>query len=310
MNQAEHDVLSDASLPAEAVSLYVRTFRRFRDYQTNCAALSHSRMMQELEFLPQAGSTEQTYRPTKSRVIALIKHLCRVEIIKLVKSGSKQLREPAVYQCCLIEQKANVSLFRQNEEQHGNRQPLQHGNKQPLQHGETQSKPPHLTVFTSDEQHGNKQPVQHGNKQPVQHTSSLPSKTGVYNAGVREDLVFDDQFRLIAKQALLTLEDQDLLDVFDQFKVSSKDDGAARDQGQWLKVWRGYCVNVRINIKKRGGYDAVNQQFSNGSGRQNATAVALAESQRAAEHCAETGNDGSALDRLIELSESELKTGY
>ncbi|MEI8647422.1 hypothetical protein P4S73_04740 [Paraglaciecola sp. Hal342] len=285
MNQAEYAALDSPELSAEAVTLYVTGFRQHMDYASGRVLVSLAAMRRKLEFIPPVGSTAKPVRPTVQKVRSVIDMLVRHQLIRCVEKGDKQSRKPAVFLCVL----ATSDLVRLNEEQHENNTRT------------TRAQKP-LNVFDLKACRQKSKKIAFSEEQ---HSSVNSEQDNIYNACVREDLVFNDQFRLTAKQAMLIIDDQDLLDVFEQFKVSPKDDGAAKNQGQWLKLWRSYCVNVRINNKKRGGYNAINQQFGNGAGEQNAAARALAESKRAAEHCAEEGIDGSILDQIIELAEGQ-----
>lgn len=110
----------------------------------------------------------------------------------------------------------------------------------------------------------------------------------------REALIFDGQFKMMAQQAKLGWDDVKLGALFEQFKASTKDDGSSKDLGQWLKIWRSYCVNVYANNVIKGDDNAKRGGFGSSAGEQ------FEQSRRAAEFCVESGIDGSALDEAVE----------
>jgi hypothetical protein len=107
------------------------------------------------------------------------------------------------------------------------------------------------------------------NLEEERHTSDLSVKEDIYT---REALVFDEQFKIMAQQAKLGWDDVKLLALFDQFKASVKDDGSSKNLGQWLKIWRSYCVNVYANNVIRGDSNAIDKQ----SGSKNSSSSAAA----------------------------------
>lgn len=285
MNRAEYKALfADQDISHIERSLYLY-LRWHMDYSTGVVGesrkLSYQGIIEHLEVCPNPASHEKDFKPSRDQIKRLLNKLIgRNWIAPLHDRKSQKGPVRMAFRLVL----ASADLVRSQEERHQSAT------------GAPQHNPHSARVF--DFPAHSKVPYE-------RHTSDLSDKDNIYNACVREDLVFDDQFALMAKQSQLIIDDQGILDVFEQFKFSPKDDGAARDQGQWLKQWRSYCVNVRINNNKRGGTNAINQQFGNGASGQNATARALAESKRAAEYCAEEGIDGSVLDQIISLSEGQ-----
>jgi hypothetical protein len=242
MNQVEYEALDAETLPLEAVALYVRGFRRHMSYDSGRTLVSLASMRQRIEFVPPAGSTVKFCKPTVQKVRSLIDSLVRHGLIKLVERGDKQTRKPAVFLCVL----ASSDLVRLNEEQHENN-----------------------TRTTRSSNTGNVVNLkaraafsQNLAKSEEQHSSVCSEQEDIYT---REGLIFCEQFKGMAKQAMLVVSDVELLGYFDAFKFSTKDDGAFKPLYVHLKAWRQYCVSIRNNLSKDGGNNEITKpSFSAG----------------------------------------------
>jgi hypothetical protein len=234
MNQGEYEALDAETLPLEAVALYVRGFRRYMSYDTGLTLVSLASMRQRIEFVPPVGSTARPCKPTVQKVRSLIDSLVRHGLIRLVERGDKHTRKPAVFLCVL----ASSDLVRLNEEQHEN-------NTRTTRRSNTGN----VVNLKARRVIG-----ENLAKSEEQHSSVISEQEDIYT---REDLIFCDQFRAMAGQALLNVCDAELFGYFDAFKFSVKDDGAVKPLYVHLKAWRQYCVSIRNNLVKNGGKNEI-----------------------------------------------------
>lgn len=271
MNRAEYEALDACELSPEAVTLYIRGFRRHMDYANGRVLVSLASMRQRLEFVPPFGSNVKPVKPTVQKVRTLIEALTRHGLVRCVVKGDKHTRKPAVFLCVL----ATYDLVRLNEEQHGNNTGTTREQKAPNVFDLKACRP--IGDFKQ--------------KTEEQHSSVYSEQEDIYT---REALIFDEQFKAMAKQALLLVSDSELAGYFDSFRFSTKDDGAAKTLGVHCKAWRQYCVSVRNNLNNNGGGYAKRGAVGNRPGEQ------FEQSRRSAEYCSENGIDGSALDEAVE----------
>ena len=288
MNLAEYRALfaaADIGHVERSLYLYLRWHM---DFSTGVVGqsrrISYQGIAEHLEVLPLIGSTSPVERFSRDQVKRLLNKLVGRGWIEPLHRSRTNGPVSMVFRLVLAES----DLLGSQEE------------RQRSATGAPRHKPHSARVF--DFRKGAKVGEE-------RHTSDLSVKEDIYNARdgfelfARVDLVFDGQFKMAAQQAKLAWPDEKLWALFDQFRASPKDDGSSKDMGQWLKLWRSYCVNVYANNVIRGNTNEISQFAGERSVAGNATARALAESKQAAEYCAENGIDGSVLDRIIALAE-------
>lgn len=283
MNQQEYDALDDLTLSHSAVTLYVRGFRRFMNYETGNVAISLVRLSQILEFVPPQGSTKVMVKPTKANVRHLVDTLHRHGLIRCIKKGDITTRSPAIFHCTLATFSNKQVFSDQNHEQHESNTGTtrEQNHRQPA---------PHIV---------NTENVLNFPKGHEQHRSAGSDKSNVCNARAMHEISYTEPFIQIAKRCqLASVSDDDTL-VFKAFQSSPRYRHKLQSDLEYQADWQSFCAywvaNRQANVKntpvKSGAQHASHPQ------RQNASAAEMQRSKAAAQRNAEHGIDIGILDQ-------------
>ena len=253
MNQAEYEVLSDNTLPAFAVTLYIRCFRKKMSYLNGLVHVSMRIMKEAMEHSPPRGSNTVEAKPTTEKIRTAVRQLERANLIELVQKGSIKEQKAACYHCSL----ASTDLSGSNEEQHESNT------------GTTRSKKT-LKPAPNLRRSGNVLKFQKSDEQHISVISDIEEED---NACARENLEFCGDWVGLANQAGWSGSNDEAQALFNKWKLSDSAN-TYRHITTHRKYWMRYCAAIRHNQVK-GVSHALNQQSSQQRGYRNATATAM-----------------------------------
>lgn len=267
MNRSEYKALfADQSIKCIERSLYLY-LRHHMDYDSGVVGktrkISYQGIAENLEFIPDIGSTEPSFKPSRDQIKRLLNKIIRRGWVEPLHNKNNTGPVRMIFRLVL----ASADSVRPHEE------------RQRSATGAPQQMPHSARVLQFPEG---------SNQVHERHTSDLSDKEDIYNARelcLKVDLKYEGQFCDIPSIVGLVLEKEELNDLFNVFRNSVKDMNINRSVSEWLGYWRQYCASVKANQSRnqkssQGGSNGVR---SHGDRKPNASAETIRRSIKRAQ---------------------------